>query len=400
MRPAGHAGPGGVDGVVRTAARHTVPVLLDAFGCRWSLEVHGDDDLAAWMEHLWDRARVDAPPAEDGDAEPFTLRRREDGAVEVETAVHRVDDEHLPYAVSRAVTLASIRRRTGECLMLHAAGLAAPDGSTVALVAASGTGKTTAARTLGHRLGYVSDETVAVEHDLRVRAYPKPLSVVTDPRRPTTKHERSPDDLGLARAPDHLHLAACVVVERDPDLTAPLLEPVGLVDAAALALPQTSAVARLDRPLDRLARALTAGHGPWRLRYAEVGDCLDLVAELAAGRAPGGVPDPVTWEWVDGRDLPDAGPSAPGEPTSGSLVARGRFDDAIVSDGTALVLRDRVPTTLPGLAAVLWQRCAAPTPVDDLVAAATDLLGPHPEAEQVVLDTVRVLLGRQLVVLR
>ena len=34
-----------------------------------------------------------------------------------------VDDDELPYAVSRALTMASIRRRTGECLMLHAAGL-------------------------------------------------------------------------------------------------------------------------------------------------------------------------------------------------------------------------------------------------------------------------------------
>jgi hypothetical protein len=376
-------------------------VLVDAFGSRWVLDVRGDNDLTAMVEHLWARARIDGPGTEDAEgAQRFPIARREDGAVEVDQAVHRVDDEDLPYVVSRALTLASIRRRTGECLMLHAAGLATPDGSTVALVAASGTGKTTAARTLGHRLGYVSDETVAVEHDLRVRAYPKPLSVVTDPRRPSTKHERSPDDLGLARAPDRLRLAATVVIERDPDLDAPVLEPIGLVDAAALTLPQTSAVARLDRPLDRLARVLTAGHGPWHLRYAEVGDCADLVEDLAAGRAPGGVPEEVTWEWVDGRDLPDPGPSAASDPSLRSRVARGRFDDALVSEGAVLVLRDRVPMTVPGLAAALWQGCAEDVAVSDLVAVATDLLGPHPDAVRLVLDSVAVLVERGLVVIR
>jgi hypothetical protein len=379
-----------------------VPVLVDAFGCRWTLEVRGDDDLSGLIEHLWERARVREPvgPAEGADAEPFTLQRREDGALEIGASVHRAVDDDIPYAVSRALTLASIRRRTGECLMLHAAGLATPDGSTVALVAASGTGKTTASRTLGRRLGYVSDETVAVEHDLEVRAYPKPLSVVTDPRRPTTKHERSPDDLGLACAPDRLHLAATVVIERDPDLDAPVLEPVGLVDAAALVLPQTSAVARLDRPLDRLARVLTAGHGPWRLRYAEIADCADLVGELAAGLAPGGDVEEVTWDWVDGRDRPDPGPSTVDTPERWTVVERAAFDDAVVSDGSVLVMRDRVPTTLPGLAATVWLLLDRPAAVEDLVAGATGELGRHPDAEELVLDTVGMLHDAGLVVLR
>ncbi len=375
-------------------------LLVDAFGCRWTLDVRGlEDELAGRLEHLWERARVLGEP-NGADAPVLRVGRTDSGGVDVDGAVHHVEDDDVPYLVSRALTLASIRRRTGECLMLHAAGLCAADGATVALVAPSGTGKTTAGARLGRRLGYVSDETVAIEDDLRVRPYPKPLSVVVAADRPGTKHERSPDDLGLLRAPPELRLAATVVVERDPDLAEPVLEPIGLVEAAALVLPQTSALASLDRPLDRLARVLTAGHGPWRLRYAEVADCAGLVEDLAAGRAPGGVPDTVGWEWIDGRGRPDPGRSSVAEPSSGTVVVRAAFDDALVSDGAALVLHDRVPTSLPGLAATLWLRCAEPRPVADLVTAATDSLGPHPDAEAIVLDTVRVLHDGGLVVLR
>jgi hypothetical protein len=380
-------------------------VLVDAFGCRWTLDVHGlGDELADHVEHLWLRARVgtdgDHRARGHEDAPLFTARRDAEGTVDVQGSRQQVSDDDVPYVVSRAVTMASIGRRTGDCLMLHAAGLAAPDGGTVALVAASGTGKTTAATVLGRSLGYVTDETVAVEHDLRVRPYPKPLSVVVDPSRPNVKHERSPDDLGLRRAPDDLRLAATVVIERDPGLPEPVLEPIGLVEAALLALPQTSAVATLDRPLDRLARALTAGHGPWRLRYAEVGDCIDLVGALASGEAPGGVPDTVTWEWLDGRDggYPDAGGDA--GPTPASVVQRAAFDDALVSGGAVLVLTERVPTSLPGLGALVWLRCAEPVSVLDLVAAVTEVLGEHPGAEDLVLDTVRVLRDAGVVAVR
>lgn len=376
--------------------------LVDAFGCRWAFDVSGlGVGLADTVEHLWARARVDADgPGPAGVLPVFTARRHPDGSIEVHGAAQRVADVDLPYVLSRTLTMASIARRTGDCLMLHAAGLATGDGAVVALVAPSGTGKTTAAATLGRRLGYVSDETVAIEHDLTVSAYPKPLSVVVDPERPTAKHERSPDDLGLVAAPRDLRLAATVVLDRDPGLTEPVLEPIGLVEAASLVLPQTSAVASLDRPLDRLARALTAGHGPWRLRYAEVADCADLVADLAGGGAPGGAPDGVSWEWVDGRDRDLPGPAPGARATTASAVQRAAFDDALVSDDAVLVLRQRVPTSLPGLAALVWLHAAEPTSVPALVEAATAVLGRHPDAEALVLDTVGLLHDAGVVVVR
>ena len=246
--------------------------VIDAFGATWAFDVSGlDEPLAEELLRLWDRALVPAvEPGRFGGPDPapppFVVRRTEEGLVEVHGTALPTDDLDVPYRVSRALTTSSILRRAGQCLMLHAAGVAADDGGTVALVAASGTGKTTAARLLGRSLGYVSDETVAIEHDLTVRAHPKPLSIVVDPAEPTTKHERSPDDLGLQRAPGSLRLAAVVLLERRADVSAPRLEPIGLIEAMGAVLPQTSALPSLDRPLDRLARVLATGHGPYRLR--------------------------------------------------------------------------------------------------------------------------------------
>lgn len=387
--------------------RHTGPVLLvDAFGSRWRLDVSGlEPDLAARLEDLWRRASIPddvASRAEDETATPeFVVARHEDARVLLGGEVVALTDEEVPYAVSRALTHASILRRTGTCLMLHAAGFATPEGATVALVAPSGTGKTTAGRVIGRSLGYVSDETVAVEHDLRVRAYPKPLSVVIDPSDRFAKSEHSPDELGLLRAPDDLHLVATVVMERTDEVDEPILEAFSLVDAAALVLPQTSALPSLDRPLDRLARVLTAGHGPWRMRYREIGDCATLVEELAAGRAPGGVPQTVEWTWIDGAAQPDSQVIDPDHVHLDEIgidteIVRAPFDDALSSDGAVLVMHERRPSTLPGLAAMLWLAGEHPVAVKRLLEDATTLLGPHPDAEALVIDTVRSLVERSL----
>ena len=387
-------------------------MLLDAFGCRWRLDVSGlGPDLGPRVEELWSRAAV-ADESEDGEdgctAPVFVVTRgSHPGLVVIDGDEQDATDDEVPYAVSRALTFASIVRRTGECLMLHAAGVAAADGSTVALVAASGTGKTTAASRLGRRLGYVTDETVAVEDDLRVRAYPKPLSVVVDPTDPHGKSAHSPDELGLLTAPADLRLVATVVLERTDEVDAPVLEPFALVDAATLVLPQTSALPSLERPLDRLAEVLVAGHGPWRLRYREIEDCATIVAELAAGRTPGGLPEKVEWQWLAGsadpataaaRQQPPPVPPPPGVFVPDlvveldTVVVRAPYDDALVSDGAVLVLQDALPTTLPGLAARAWLAATEPTSVARLVEDAEDGLGSHPEAERLVLGAVRSLV--------
>ena len=63
-------------------------------------------------------------PGADGDQPPFVVRRTQKGWVEVDGTEQQTDDPDLPYLVSRSLTVASIRRRSGSCVMLHAAGLA------------------------------------------------------------------------------------------------------------------------------------------------------------------------------------------------------------------------------------------------------------------------------------
>src|SRR4051794_21543545 len=58
------------------------------------------------------------------------------------------------HVLSSRVTLAAIEQQAGRLWMLHGAALADPQsGASVALVAPSGTGKSTASRTLGRRFG-------------------------------------------------------------------------------------------------------------------------------------------------------------------------------------------------------------------------------------------------------
>lgn len=364
--------------------------VIDAFGARWSFDVSGlDDHLADQLLHLWSRALVEP----DGGAAPpaFVVRRTEEGGVDVDGLEHAGNDRDVPYLVSRCLTIASIRRRSGGCVMLHAAGLASDDGGTVALVAGSGTGKTTAGRLLGRSLGYVSDETIAVEHDLTVRPYPKPLSIVTDPTVPTGKHEESPDDLGLRPAAPALRLAAVAVLERRDDVGGPVLEPIGLVEAMNLVLPQSSATPSLDRPLDRLARVLAIGHGPYRLTYRNIEDCVGLVTELAHVGRSHAVGD-VTWTWFDGHGHLGSETPVPDDLGPSTVVARTAFGDAVLSDGVVLLLRDWVPITLPGLAASVWVAADVPVAVSDLVAIAEDELGPHPDAEAIIVATVRMMI--------
>ena len=117
--------------------------------------------------------------------------------------------------LSQQVTLAAIEAARGRAWMLHAAGIATPDGQVVVLVGPSGRGKTTASRALGAAYGYVSDETVAIDDDGRVWPYRKPLSVIEDPAAPKT--QLPPSALGLQPLPDaELRVAAVVLLDRDP----------------------------------------------------------------------------------------------------------------------------------------------------------------------------------------
>jgi hypothetical protein len=191
---------------------------------------------------------------------------------DVESALH-----HL----SPAVTTAAIDARAGQLAMLHAAALADPvTGRTAVLVAASGTGKTTASVTLGKRFAYLTDETSAITPDGVVLPYRKPLSIIDGGH---LKKQVAPSDLGLLTTDRECRLAALLVIERDPQYEGdPVVEPLETVDAIAAIAPQSSYLPSMDKPLHRLAELIHLVGGAKRVRYAESSDLEPVLTRLLA----------------------------------------------------------------------------------------------------------------------
>lgn len=329
--------------------------VIEAFGARWTFDTSRLDPVAAErLRALWSACRV--PGADPGDAgvEPFVV----------------TDPD--PYAVSRAVTLASLARRRGTAVLLHAAGFER-EGRAVALVGQSGAGKSTAALTLGREFGYLSDETIAVESDGSISPYPKPVSVITDPSAPWDKHEESPDEVGLRKASGTAYLEVVVVLERDPAHATPELVELPLVDALLAIIPQSSSLPAIDRPLDRLAELASRSGGPYALRYSEIGACVDLVADLLEERPR---PQRASWSTTPGRDDVVSPPEG--------TVVRAPWRDALhTEDGTIVLVGEQVIRLGP-VGDALWRAAASPTSPATLHAAVVDALGPHPDAEAIV----------------
>lgn len=194
-------------------------------------------------------------------------------------ALAAADVAEAMHGLSPHVTLAAIEQQAGRLMMLHACGLADPGtGRTVALVAPSGTGKTTAARRLGRTLGYVTDETVAVRADGTIAPYPKPLSVRHESGS-WIKDQVSLDDLGLLPTPDSCTLAGLAMLIRDGSSQA-WLEPVSVVHGLALLAPETSYLARVPQPLHRLAELVEASGGLHLIHYQDSEQLAPLVTSL------------------------------------------------------------------------------------------------------------------------
>ena len=269
--------------------------------------------------------------------------------------------------LTEKVTLAGIEHAADRFLLLHAAGLSRTDGSVLGLVAASGTGKTTAAMHLARSgFGYVTDETLAVAADLTVRAWPKPLALVDADGGPKTLH--GPDELGLASCPDELRLARLVVLERDPRVPTPRLQRLADAEAVSALVGQSSSLGRLEAPLLRLERLLGGIGGLYRLEYAEILDATALLAELLATSS---APAPVT------------GPRVFAAPVRDALA---------VDEGVAVLLGDRV-VHLAGVGAEVWLAAHGGATFVSLEEAVTSRLGPHPEAARLVADAVDDLVA-------
>lgn len=299
------------------------------------------------------------------------------------------DDSDLPHLLERLsqrVTLAAITARRGELWMLHAAGLALPDGRVIVLVGPSGRGKTTASRALGQNLGYVSDETVAMDADGRVYPYRKPLSIIEGG---FPKVQRAPSDLALGALPDaDLHLAAIVLLDRREDAgDEPVIETLDLGDALEELVAQTSYLPDLDRPLQRIAALIAPLGGVRRVTYREAESLAAIVDDLVA--PVDAVVDVV--EAVPGDLAPVAGAGGP----AGSDARYTRFATADAvgladPDRIAVMQRDEsgagTVTVLAGIAPALW-RAASGVPIEVLVDAAVDAYGAPDDGSAA--DTVR-----------
>ena len=203
---------------------------------------------------------------------------------------HPADRAQMLSSLSQQVTLAAIGAARGRAWMLHAAGVATPDGQVVVLVGPSGRGKTTASRALGAAFGYVSDETIAIDDDGRVWPYRKPLSVID--QRGAPKTQLAPSTLGLLPLPDtELRVAAVVLLERDaahPE--EPEVEITDVGDALGELFAQTSFLH--DQPAAlRFISALAAATGGIRtVKYREASTLPGAIPGLARPAARIAVP--------------------------------------------------------------------------------------------------------------
>ena len=304
------------------------------------------------------------------------------------------------YTVTSGVTLRFIEARAGELTMLHAAGIADLDtGAVTALVAGSGTGKTTAAARLCRgSFGYVTDETVAVCADRTVLPYPKPLSIITDGE--VYKQQHGPAELGLLPAPADLSLSLSriVVLERGRGLEgdesdtadavdgSPSVAQVPLLDGILTLIPQISYLARMTEPLLSIVRLVQACGGIHRLSYDEIEHCEGPLRRLAAASPS---------EDADVEHLGSLSDPLP-EPAVTGTFRRGAFLDGVRIDNELLLLVGDYPVRCSGLGATMWLSLDSPRTEAELLAICVELHGPHPDAATLVRAAIDQLSEHQV----
>ncbi|MEE2522137.1 hypothetical protein V1639_04115 [Pseudarthrobacter sp. J75] len=357
-------------------------LILDVFGTQfvvaWGSGVTSAQ--AADLGSAWSRCVNPAPllngiRAEEGtDAKPFTacLTRVDGESVGSHLQVAAGSFEELAELISSYLTLRAIDAQAGKLTMLHACGIADPEsGRVLALVAKSGTGKTTASRILGQSFGYVTDETIAIQPDGVVRAYPKPLSIKNGG---LFKEQVSPDGLGLLEAPDAVHIHGIALLNRRHDWKGePLVEKVPLVDAVLALIPDTSSQGRIERPLQSLCRLIDRVGGVWRVEYSEAEDLTGALAHLFEPREPD-----------------DAGWSAPPPAAAFGEVPPGYYvrlnpQDVVEIDGELILLTGAEVVRLSGIAPTIWELAGAPVTMDGIVRGLETRHG-LPENYQLLVD--------------
>lgn len=352
-----------------------VDVLSTQFAIRWGRGVTWEQRES--MRSAWARCAstgeqlVPPLPKEPTESLPFSASvayqslTNDGGTFSLQAASFADLAENL----TSRLTVAAILENAGELMMLHACGVADPaTGAVVALVAKSGTGKTTAASALAGAYGagaygYVTDETVAIGPDGAVVPYPKPLSVKQEPGAP--KLQVGPDELGLHPAPSKLFIQSIVLLDRvdgvDGERTAgaaepatPVLRRVPLADALLALIPDSSSQAEIEEPLQSLCRLIDRVGGVWRATYSEATDLRQALEPLFRKQRR----SKPEWE-APGVDT-EFGPIPDG------WIRRAEPTDAVTVDGDLLVMLESEIVRLSGIGPVIWEATANAVSPDNL----------------------------------
>ncbi len=369
-----------------------VEVLGVQIAVRWGREVTQEQRDA--MRLAWERCAssqelvVPPLPVEPTDSHPFSASvayltmTHDAGTFPLQAASF----EELAENLASRLTVAAILANAGELIMLHACGMADPlTGAVVALVAKSGTGKTTAASLLARTYGYVTDETVAIGPDGSVVPYPKPLSVTRGHGRP--KRQVGPDEFGLQPAPAEPFIQSIVLLNRvqsDCPRT-PVLERVPLADAVLALIPDSSSQGELDEPLQSLCRLIDSVGGVWQVTYSEA-------ADLPAALEPLFRPQPLAepeWEAPTKDDAPS------GHIPNG-YVRRATPKDAVAIGGDLLVMVDNEIVRLSGIGPAIWEASANSVRLDHLVEEAGKVHGTPEGYLDAVAAATKQLIARSV----
>lgn len=361
----------GVDAVVTSST-----LAVSALGARIELAFAEDvpEDVVARIRRSWSGAAIEPGSASPADS-ASSADTASDARIEVDAAG---DVERRLETLSTRVTLDALAHNRGRLMMLHAAGIALEDGRVIAFVGPSGRGKTTLSRALAQHHGYVSDETIAFDHELRVLPYRKPLSVV---RAGAPKDQVSPADAGLRELPDaELTLAAIVLLDRDPAATEPEIEHLHFADAAPLLAAQSSYLLEYEGTVCALAELCDRVGGVRQLRYAEAADVPAMIDALL-------VPDPAPASWermrLHATDADGASTTA----------------DAVDYGDTMVAFADSTLRVLGGIAPAVLRAANQSLDFDEVVRAVLDSHGAPPNGDAVgtVRDVLLELAGVGLV---
>jgi hypothetical protein len=219
---------------------------------------------------------------------------------------------------------------------------------------------------------------------MAVVPYPKPLSI-GDHSSDSPKIQRSPDELGLGLlATDHPKLVALLLLDRRPGeaITTPVFTDVGVIEAVLALAPETSYLAQVPNPLQRLRSVIMGCGGVRRVTYQEASTLVDSLAPL--WQNPSTQTTPTDTAEPDSETTPD---------TSIDLTLTGDFEgrqavrrlpvlDAISDRGELCLMLGSDLRKLAGIGPFLWSSARSAIGVRELAEQTAEKFGYIDDWEQ------------------